>query len=333
MKTLILIICGLAAVSAIPEFEREWHHLKEWEAFKTQFEKSYANPLEEKHRQSVFLDKVKYIEDFNKLYEKGEKTYFLKVNQHSDLTHEELIALLTGGFERRMEVPNEPPMEVSVVGLADSVDWRVAGAVTPVKDQGQCGSCWAFSAISALESMHFLKTGELVSLSEQNLVDCAWDYGCYGCGGGWPYAAYQYIRDNGGVDTESSYPYRASDQTCSYSPSTVGATVSSYVQPASGSESALQKAVHDVGPVSVCIDAGQPSFGSYGGGVYYEPYCDTYYANHAVNVVGYGAQGGMDFWLVRNSWGTWWGEGGYIKMARNQGNMCAIATYSVYPVV
>ncbi|XP_068243057.1 crustapain-like [Palaemon carinicauda] len=323
MRILALIVYGLAVAAATPE----------WENFKATHSKSYANPIEEQYRMSVFLEKVKYIEEFNKLYEKGEKSYYLKINAYSDLTHEELLAQMTGGFETRVDPPTEPPKEVSVEGLADSVDWRAKGAVTPVKDQGQCGSCWAFSAVASLEGMHFLKTGSLVSLSEQNLIDCAWAYGNYGCNGGKSYIAYKYIRDNEGIDTESAYPYTASDGHCRYDPSNIGATISSYVQLIPGTESALQQAVHDVGPVSVRVDARHPSFGSYGGGVYFEPNCDIYAANQGAAVVGYGVEGDNEYWLVKNSWGTTWGEEGYIRMAKNQGNMCAIATYSVYPVV
>ncbi|XP_066979395.1 crustapain-like [Macrobrachium rosenbergii] len=325
MKSLALILCGLAAAVATPE----------WENFKATYEKSYANPLEEHYRLSVFLDKLKFIEEHNELYKRGEKTYYLKINKYSDLTHEEFLAMMTGGVQRKTEkpVPRDTKKQPTKTQLSH-VDWREKGAVNPVKDQGQCGSCWAFSAVSSLESFHFIETGELVSLSEQNLVDCSTDYGNYGCGGGWPFQAYQYIMDNNGIDTEESYPYLAVDDTCHFDPANVGATVREYVKLPVDDEHALQEAVQEKGPVSVCIDASQESFGSYGGGVYYEPNCDSYISNHAVNVVGFGVEdSGDEYWIVRNSWGPSWGEEGYIKMARNKDNNCAIATFAVYPVL
>ena len=216
--------------------------------------------------------------------------------------------------------------------LPDSVDWRQQGFVTPVKNQGQCGSCWAFSAVAALEGQHAKAAGQLVSLSEQNLVDCSQNEGNDGCNGGEPSQAFQYVLDNSGIDTESSYPYEARDDSCRFDSSQVGATDTGFVSVAQDDEQSLQDAVANVGPISVAIDASHPSFQQYSGGVYSEPDCSQTQLDHAVTVVGYGNDAGQDYWLIKNSWDVSWGEQGYMRMARGD-NMCGIASDASYPTV
>ncbi|XP_050768403.1 cathepsin S isoform X2 [Gymnogyps californianus] len=199
-------------------------------------------------------------------------------------------------------------------------------------DMGACGSCWAFSAVGALEAQVKLKTGELVSLSAQNLVDCSRRYGNKGCGGGWKNKAFQYIIDNQGIDSDASYPYTAQDSTCRYNPAARAATCSRYVELPHGDEAALKDAVANVGPISVSIDASQPTFFLYKSGIYHDPSCSQV-VNHAVLVIGYGSSDGEDYWLVKNSWGVHFGDQGYIRMARNRGNHCGIASYGAYPQI
>ncbi|XP_065276086.1 cathepsin S-like isoform X2 [Emys orbicularis] len=199
-------------------------------------------------------------------------------------------------------------------------------------DMGFCSACWAFSAVGALEAQVKLKTGNLVSLSAQNLIDCSTTYGNQGCLDGYMTNAFQYIIDNNGIDSDVSYPYTAQSGTCHYNPATRAATCSKFVELPHANETALKDAVANIGPVSVMIDAAQPSFFLYKSGVYDDPRC-TQEPNHAVLVIGYGTLDGKDFWLVKNSWGVKFGDKGYIRMSRNKGNHCGIASYGSYPQI
>ena len=219
------------------------------------------------------------------------------------------------------------------IEAAATVDWREKGAVTEVKNQGQCGACWSFSATGSLEGQHFLKNGELVSLSEQNLVDCSTKYGNKGCKGGAMRNAFRYIEANNGIDTEKSYPYQAHDEFCRFKPEDVGATDEGYVAITRDDERALTQAIQSIGPISVAIDASKKTFHLYKRGVYYDPLCSSTKLDHGVLAVGYGSEEGQDYYIVKNSWGPLWGDEGYVMMSRNKENNCGIATQASYPKV
>ncbi|XP_042858750.1 cathepsin L-like [Penaeus japonicus] len=327
MKFLSVLACVVAVSVASPSLRQQWHN------FKAEHGRHYASVEEERYRLSVFEQNQQFIDEHNARFENDEVTFTLKMNQFGDMTSEEFSATMNGF----LNVPSRRPvaiLEADDETLPEKVDWRTKGAVTPVKDQKQCGSCWAFSTTGSLEGQHFLKDGKLVSLSEQNLVDCSGKFGNMGCGGGLMDQAFRYIKANKGIDTEASYPYEAQDGKCRFDSSNVGATDTGFVDVEHGSESALQKAVAKVGPISVAIDASQPSFQFYHNGVYYEEQCSSTMLDHGVLAVGYGSEEkGGDYWLVKNSWNTSWGNKGYIQMSRNKKNNCGIASQASYPLV
>lgn len=309
--------------------------LQEWEEFKLKHGKHYESS-EDVFRMKVFMDNKHKIAKHNSLYERGIKKYKLAMNEFGDKLHHEFVQTMNG-FKRQYQSHYENGstyLSPANVQIPKSVDWREEGYVTPVKNQGSCGSCWAFSTTGSLEGQHFRKTGVLVSLSEQNLIDCSKKYGNEGCNGGLMDQAFSYVKNNHGIDTEKSYPYEGMDEKCRFSKRNIGATDSGFVDIPEGSEKKLKEAVATVGPISVAIDASHESFQFYTEGVYDEPDCSTEQLDHGVLVVGYGTnEMAEDYWIVKNSWGTTWGNSGYIFMSRNKKNQCGIASQASYPLV
>jgi len=317
---IFLALLLLGAASAFVERD-------EWTSFKGKHGKSYANPIEEFYRMKVYADNKAFVDQHMKEYAAGKHTFTVALNKFADLTNDEFNQLYKGlimGSTRP-----HGTHKVTNVALPDTVDWRTSDMVTPVKDQAQCGSCWAFSATGGLEGQWKKSGRSLASFSEQQLVDCSGSEGNQGCNGGWMDSAFQYIEDVGGIQLEGTYPYQARNHACRADSSKFVGKVSGYTDVASKDENALQQAVATVGPISVAIDASHTSFQLYSSGIYDEGRCSQTRLDHGVLAVGYGD----GYWLVKNSWGTSWGMSGYLKMTRDGSNQCGIATQASYPAV
>jgi len=298
-----------------------------------QFNKSYSSASERDYRNSVYIDNVRKIRAHNK----AGFNWTMDVNQFADLTAAEFAAkYIRGGYMgRNMTAHNVDYSLLGGAALPASVDWSTKGAVTPVKDQGQCGSCWAFSTTGSTEGAWFLKNGTLVSLSEQQLIDCSTAQGNQGCDGGLMDYGFQYIVDNKGITGESVYPYKATGPNkCAAAGKPVYARLTGFKDVPAGSETALMAAIAST-PVSVAVEADQSVFQFYSGGVMTAA-CGNQ-LDHGVLAVGYGTLNGQDYYKVKNSWGDSWGDKGYILLGRGaafgSNGQCGIQMDPSYPVV
>ncbi|GIZ02321.1 counting factor associated protein D [Caerostris extrusa] len=317
---------AMVHVNPMLEFiNNEDRHVHEsFEDFKAKHGKTYSDEAEHEGRKTS-TDKTIGL------------SYAVKLNHLADLYDHEIHTirglLPFSGLQRRKAFPQEEFPK----SIPDAMDWRLFGAVTPVKDQAMCGSCWSFGTTGAVEGAYGLssgamKTNKLVRLSQQQLIDCSWNHLNNGCEGGLTFTSYEYIMATGGLATEEDYgSYLGEDGICHERKVPKTAVVKAYVNVTSGDVHALKQAIAKKGPVAVSIDASDKGFSFYSHGVYYNPDCKNGIdqLDHAVLAVGYGVMNGEPYWIVKNSWSTNWGNDGYVLMSQKNNN-CGVATDASY---
>ncbi|TDG51123.1 hypothetical protein AWZ03_002486 [Drosophila navojoa] len=340
LQLLLLFAClnavSLQTLQLFPKLTK----VTNFDDFLRQTGKIYLDANEREFRKSIFL-KTKTIVDLSNIYV---TSYTLTINVFSDMTTKETSPLLGS---KRTAIGEELiathisflPGRMQSKSLPESFDWREKGGVTPPGSQGPCGSCWAFATISALEGHLFRRTGVLVPLSQQNLVDCADAYGTEGCDGGFQDYGFEYIRDHG-VTLANKYPYEQSENMVCRQNETAGAPprdsivkVRDYASIPPGDQDLMMQIIATLGPLACSMNGSPVSFQQYKSGIYDDPECNNDEVNHSVTVVGYGSENGRDYWIVKNSYSQNWGEAGFFRLARNPSNFCGIASECSYPIL
>merc|ERR1712242_205325 len=324
---------GLAASATVNQ---------DWQSYKAKFGKNYANAAEESRRFAIFKENAAFIARHNADHKIGKESYTVGVNQFADLTNAEFrVSHLAEMVEApQIRLNYQCPVQFKDSGAAnpDSVDWRSTNnpqgkvAVTSVKDQGSCGSCWSFGGAAAFESAMCLDDQQDCTTwsgaSEQQLVDCG--------GKDNSDLALYYVMQTGYIDGYDNYPYVSGSTkqagNCVADPANSVGKISNCGATTKNSESELTSALAQVGAMGIAIDAGGIGFQLYSGGVYVSNTCSSSRLNHAVTAVGYGNLDGQDYFTVKNSWGTVWGDQGYILMAANRNNQCGVAATPAYAI-
>ncbi len=315
----------------------EWSHFTD---FQERFQRKYGSLDELETRFKIFRDNLHTIVTHNEAAGNNGHNFTMAVNKFTDLTADEFKSTYVSGLDTKpLGSYNCKAFSSSASSAPDSVDWRNNGAVTPVKDQGQCGSCWSFSSSGAMEGAWAISSGDLVSLSEEQLVECATgrSYGSHGCNGGQMEGAFKYAIESG-MCTEADYPYTSgtgSSGSCQSSACSPIAEFTSCGDVAPNDQISLKGAVATQ-PVAIAIEADTKVFQSYSSGVITGSACGTS-LDHGVLIAGYGEENGVMYWLVKNSWGPTWGDDGYVKIERsdstNDPGVCGIAMDPSFPTV
>ncbi|XP_032740445.1 cathepsin 7 [Rattus rattus] len=325
----LAILCLREALAAPkPDYSLD----AEWEEWKRNNAKTYSQE-EEKQRRAVWEENVKMIKWHTMQNGLWMNNFTVEMNEFGDMTGEEMRMMTDSSA---LTLRNGKHIQKRNVKIPKTLDWRDTGCVAPVRSQGGCGACWAFSVAASIESQLFKKTGKLIPLSVQNLIDCTVTYGNNDCSGGKPYTAFQYVKNNGGLEAEATYPYEAKLRHCRYRPERSVVKIARFLV-VPRNEEALMQALVSHGPIAVAIDGSHASFKRYRGGIYHEPKCRRDTLDHGLLLVGYGYEGheseNRKYWLLKNSHGEQWGERGYMKLPRDQNNYCGIASYAMYPLL
>jgi C1A family cysteine protease len=341
MNVLVTVMSGSTTLGdyetkiEVTDSMKELHLQMLFGSWKQQHKVEYDSYEEHLRRFEIFSTNLRYIDNHNKLA-KYDSDVKLAMNHLGDLTPEEFKQRLNPivRSERQPILQRSNYFRTHDLSVPDSVDWVKEGKVSEVKNQGQCGSCWSFSVTGALEYAYAIKYGEMIELSEQQLVDCSGDYGNQGCDGGLMDSGFEYVKDHG-LTTESNYAYRAKDGSCQADNYESVVKVTGYVDVQPNNEIELKKAVANQ-PLSIAIEADQMAFQFYSSGVLKKSKCGTN-LDHGVLLVGYGEDNGTKFWKVKNSWGPKWGADGYILLERTDDEStegtCGVATTASYPVL
>ncbi|KAL0279687.1 UNVERIFIED_CONTAM: hypothetical protein PYX00_001188 [Menopon gallinae] len=322
------IIAGLKIPGPVTEYLNQVHYF--WKDYTEAHEKMYSR-AEELKKKRQWIENLLRVHHHNEEARAGRHSYFLRANHLSDLNIREymrrMVRLTQSEREMADRIPRTAPKRKRE-DIPEEWNWVEQGFVTPARDQGSCGSCYAFSIAGSAEGQNFRRTKTLQNLSVQQLVDCSVFTGNWGCRGGSLRNALRYLLRAGGLAREEDYPYRAKRRLCHFLPWKRRVNVTSYVILPENDEEALEYAVATTGPVACSLDASPYTFQLYHKGIYDDESCSSTRVNHAMLIVGYT----KDAWILKNWWGPHWGVDGYMFLRKGK-NRCAVARYAGYPVV